>query len=109
MDNIRILVANEPRSYREVIAAAVHELRPHAEVITVEPADLDREVVHLEPHLVLCSRLTEVVETRTLAWVLLYPDGEARAVISIAGQRRTVANFAFCSLLSIVDQTEQLA
>jgi hypothetical protein len=71
MDNIRILVANEPRCYREVIAAAVHELRPHAEVITVEPADLDRAVVYRQPHLVVCSRLTEVVETHSPVWVVL--------------------------------------
>ena len=30
---MRILVGNEPRSYREVIAAALHELRLHVEVI----------------------------------------------------------------------------
>ena len=72
---MRILAGNEPRSYREVIAVALHELRLHIAVIIVAPEDLDGAVVQRRPRpqLVQCSRLTEVVETRGLAWVLLYP------------------------------------
>jgi hypothetical protein len=103
----RILLANEPRLYRDVIAGALRAVRPHLEVIVVEPEDLDREVVRLAPDLVLCSQLTEVVETRPLAWVVLYPDMEMRAVIAIAGQRHTVdADFPFTSLLSVIAEVE---
>jgi hypothetical protein len=105
--DMRILVANEPRSYREVIASTLQVLRPHLEVILVEPEDLDRNVVRLAPNLVLCSRLTEVVETRSRAWVVLYPDMEMRAVIAIAGQRHAVAaDFPFTSLLSVIAELE---
>jgi hypothetical protein len=107
---MRMLVANELRAYREAIAGAVQALRPHLEVIAVEPEDLDRDVAHLMPQLVLCSELTEVVETRCLAWVVLYPNGETRAVVNIAGHRRTVAgDLPFARLLSIVDEAERLA
>src|SRR5439155_15198688 len=60
---MRILVANEPRSYREAIAGAVQVLRPHLAVITVEPEDLDEEVMCHNPGLVLCSRRSRVVES----------------------------------------------
>jgi hypothetical protein len=39
-----VLVANEPRAYRETIALALKALRPEAEVIAIEPTDLDAEV-----------------------------------------------------------------
>jgi hypothetical protein len=106
---VRILVGHEPRSYREVIAAALYELRLHIEVIIVAPQELDGAVVQRRPQLVLCSRLTEVVETRSLAWVLLYPHGEAHVVISIAGRRQTVPDLELDGLLCLIDHTELLA
>jgi hypothetical protein len=104
--NTCIVVANEPRAYRETLAAALHELRPHLEVICLEPADLDRTVCHYSPRLVLCSRLTEAVETGCNAWILLYPNRENWAVISIAGRRTVVTNIEFPHVLSVIDEVE---
>ena len=104
--NTRIVVANEPRAYREALAAALHELRPHIEVICIEPDDLARTVCAYSPRLVLCSRFTEVVERCSDAWILLYPDRENRAVISVAGRRTVVANIEFSQLLSAIDELE---
>ena len=44
MIGLRILVGNEPRSYREAISGAIECMRPDAEVLTVEPEELDLEV-----------------------------------------------------------------
>ena len=101
-----IVVANEPRAYREALAAALHELRPHLEVICIAPADLDAKVSHSSPRLVLCSRLTEAVETCCDAWILLYPNRENRAVISVAGRRTVVTNVEFSHVLSVIDEVE---
>ena len=46
-----------------------------------------------------------VVETRCLAWVLLYPHSEARVVISVAGRRHTVPDPGVNGPLRVVDQT----
>ena len=108
-DTVRILIANEPRAYREAITAALRALRPHAEVILVEPDRLDGAVLRLAPDLVVCSRLTEAVRACPLAWVLLYPNGKSQAVISFAGQLTTVAGIDFEGLLALVDRTERLA
>ena len=109
MDTMRILLANEPRAYREVIAAAFRQLRPQHDVIVVAPDDLDAEVVRLDPQLVLCSRLTPSVQIRPIAWVLLYPVGETQSVICMDGQQTTVPDLEFNRLLEIVDRTEELA
>ena len=109
MGKMRILIANEPRAYREVIGAAFQALRPHLDVTIADPADLDAEIARLDPHLVFCSQLTEAVQQVPLAWVMLYPDGEVRAEISIGGQRIAVADIEFERLLAIADEVEVLA
>jgi hypothetical protein len=106
---MRIIVANEPRSYREVIAAAVQTLRPHIEVVLTTAEDLDREVIRLEPQLVVCSRLTPAVQSRPLTWIMLYPEGRTEAVINLGGHSTTVNDLEFDRILSIIDETEHLA
>lgn len=108
MSIIRIVVANEPRSYREVIVAVLRALRPQVEAIVVEPDGLDCMVVHLEPHLVVCNQLTDTIENRGCASILLYPDGQSHAVVSVAGQRRRVDAIELGDLLSVIDQVELL-
>ncbi len=107
MEKMRVLVANEPCTYREVIADALRELRPHIEVKAAEPGDLDHEVTRFRPHLTICSRLTTAMES-LLAWILLYPEGENRAMISTAGEQVAVASVGFNDLLSTIDKTELL-
>ncbi|MDP9375750.1 MAG: hypothetical protein M3Q65_25530 [Chloroflexota bacterium] len=104
MDKVRILVANEPSAYRDVIAAAFRALRPAAEVRPVAPEVLDGEVVCRAPHLVICSALSEIVQTRAHAWVLLYPGGTAQVVTSLAGRRATTADITLEDLLALVDR-----
>ncbi len=105
---MRILVANEPRSYREVIAAALHALRPGIEVITVDPDMLDPEIQRLMPQLVLCSRLTLAVQSYPLSWIMLYPGGTGTATFSINGQLRPMADVELGDILALVDETERL-
>ena len=108
MGNMRILIANDPRAYREVIGAAFQALRPHLDVTIADPADLDSEIARLDPHLVLCSQVTEAMQNVPLSCVMLYPDGEVRAEIYIGGQRIAVADMEFDRLLSIADEAEVL-
>jgi hypothetical protein len=105
---MRIMVANEPRAYREVIAEAIRQLRTDLEVITVEPIELDGAIADLAPDLVVCSQLSEAIETGSFAWILLYPDGQTTAIISIQGHQSTPASIEFTGLLAAVDQAETL-
>jgi hypothetical protein len=66
-----VLVANEPRVYREALAGALAALRPEASVVAVEPAELDGMVVRTRPDLVFCSSLAPAVEAGDRAWTLL--------------------------------------
>jgi hypothetical protein len=55
---MRVLVAFEDdyRSYRDVIAAGIRILRPHAEVETTALELLGKRIEHFDPQLVVCSR-----------------------------------------------------
>lgn len=107
-DNVRVMVGHEPRFYREALAAALGWLRPEAEVILVEPADIDAEVERRRPHLVVCSELSPVVRGQVLAWVVLYPDAANLAIVSVAGQERSVPAVEVDDLLAVMDQADLL-
>jgi hypothetical protein len=109
MEKIRVVVANEPRAYRETLAEALRNLCLRAEVIIIEPAALHQHVRRFPPHLVLGSELDPEMLTGSFSWVDLYPNGERYAVINIGGERTIVNNLDLAGLLRIVDQTERLA
>ncbi|MGH3090410.1 MAG: hypothetical protein ACRDSJ_24270 [Rubrobacteraceae bacterium] len=108
MEKMRVLLANEPRVYREVIADALKKLRPLIEVSACEPEDLDHEVSRLRPHLVICSEASSAVRDGSLVWILLYPDGEDEVEIGGAGlgEGATPPPIAkVADLLAVVDET----
>jgi acetyl-CoA carboxylase alpha subunit len=85
-----ILLANEPRAYREALEVALRMLRPHATVIATEPDAMDEYIHQHSPQIVVCSQLTAVVESNVPTWALIYPDGASGAVLQIGGQQQAV-------------------
>lgn len=103
-----LLVGNGPRAYREALATALQACRPRAEVVLVHPDAVDVAVVTLRPAFVVCSTLTEVIETRVPAWILLYPNGARKIISSVAGERIQTADLDLDALLTLTDQAERL-
>ncbi len=106
-DNPCIIMANEPRAYREVMAATFRALRPHLAIATAEPDELGRELVGpagCTRRLVVHSRRTATVPDGVAAWVLLYPDGDDTATVSIAGRQTTTPHAEMDDLLAIFDR-----
>lgn len=106
-----VLVANEPRLYREVISAVLQELEPEVEVHVIDPETLDARVKLDAPDLVFCSRVSARVVDEVPVWVELYPEDESLLVlsISIGGARLTaVEDNGLPNLLWIVDQAKLL-
>ena len=52
---MQLIVAIEPRSYRQVIGQAIRALRPHVKVTILEPDTLGAGVRRLEPELVFAG------------------------------------------------------
>jgi len=105
----RVLMANEPRAYREGIAAVISQLRPAVEVETVEPDALDDSIKRYVPDMVICSKATETLKGRVKVWVELYPENGTISVANIGGRRTEYTEIQLPDLLSIVDKAEELA
>ncbi len=97
----RILLANEFACYRQTLAIAIRDLRPHVEVFETPSESLDGEVARLDPDLVICSRVTLTVRQRVANWVELYPDRKAYSTFCIGGERRAKREVHLSDLLDL--------
>lgn len=105
---MRVLVANEPRSYRETFTAAFQALRPHIESIAVEPEALEQETIRLQPDLVMCERITPAVEATARFWLELRVENEALVVRSNMPLLHDDAIVDLADLLEFIDQSEKM-
>jgi hypothetical protein len=108
VSRLRILLVNEPRVYREALAAAFQAFKSTAEVVTSRPEQLDSALESFAPHVVVCSRLTSAVRNNALSWVELYPNYAALAHINVAGKCSTMEGVELPDLLRVLDQTENM-
>ncbi|HET8522394.1 MAG TPA: hypothetical protein VFL82_04115 [Thermomicrobiales bacterium] len=108
MGRFRIIIANEPRFYREVIAAGLKLLRAHIEITVVDPADIIASVAQLQPQLLVCSELTDSLAAASPTWILLPIDDRDPVVFNVGGERTTSGSIEFQDLLSAIDLAEQL-
>ena len=51
-----LLLANEPATYRSLLASELPFLRPNIRVLEIDPAHLEAAVTKLHPTVVICSR-----------------------------------------------------
>ena len=106
---MRLVVAIEPRSYRQVIGEVIKALRPHAEVTVLQPGTLGAGIVRLRPELVFAARGPDTFgPTGRTAWVEFRPYEEPPARVCLTGRRWELEAVELSDLLSIVDQTEEL-
>jgi hypothetical protein len=99
-----VVVAHEPQLWRWAMAATFRVIRPHLRVVDATPEDLDAAVAHHAPDFVVCSALTEVVQTCVPAWVWIDPADANRATIALGGQERTIAWLDFVDLVAVLDE-----
>ena len=108
---MRILLCLEDdyRTYREVIAACIQILRPHAEVLTAHLDWLEVEVRRYDPHLVICSLPSTAGYGNLLCWVELSLESSIQpTIVSIDGNYSEHDNPTLEKLLRLVDGVEQL-
>ena len=108
---VRILVAVNPRMYREVLALSLHQHRPNAEVLLCPSEALDREAGHFEPHLVVLddndgAAPDGLSEVQYRVEILLGASMDAR--IGVDGQAREVKDIYMEDLLAVVDEAEKM-
>lgn len=107
---IRIVIGNEPRTYRDVLSQVLHERTPGAEIMTVEPSQMDSEIVESEPDMVLASRLpTGGAGHKPLMWVSLYPEGDEMASVVMGGETVSLHEIHLEDIVSLVGWVDWLS
>jgi hypothetical protein len=104
MPVITVVIANEPRSYREAFGVALRLLRPRIAVVVVDPPKLPTSIEAHRPHIVVCSHLPGIVEPGIPAWVVVDPDGAPGAVFDVRGHRTSVDELTLDQLLEVIDE-----
>lgn len=104
----KVLVANEPLSYRQAMARVLRAVRPDLRVDEAEPDALERALRDDVPHLVICSRATPAVRRISPAWIELYPDHGPLCSFSVAGRTSTVRGLDLDEMLALVDKATLL-
>jgi hypothetical protein len=89
-DGIRIVVASEPRSYREALAGVLSARYPGSKVIAADPAEIRHTPGAVAGALVLSNGLSGRVAELAAAWIRLAPDGsvEVSSVGEVAAMSR---------------------
>jgi hypothetical protein len=104
-----VIFAIEPRSYRQAMGEALRSMRPHLEVVVLEPDTLEAGISRLEPHLVFANRPDASSPSLGHAWVEFRPYEEPPARVRLAGRRWELPEVGLDDLLSIVDRAEELS
>lgn len=101
-----VVMAIEPRVYRQAIGRAIGALRTSVEVRVVEPERLLRaELERLAPHLVICSCIKPPGLVQEICWVEFRPYGAEPKVRVCMDDRCWVLQDADLEdLLSLVDE-----
>ena len=108
---MRIFITVAPLMYREVFALAIHDRRPHIEVLVGPEASLDGQAERFAPHLLVRNDTDgadmEVV-AGALCWVeILYSDS-LNARVSLDGKVWEIEDICIDDLISLIEQTERL-
>lgn len=98
-----VLLANEPCTYRSLLATELPFLRPNLRVMEIDPAELDSHVAQLRPAVVICSRVLEKTHGFEFAILLLYPEGEDTLIRRVDGTDHTLASPRLSDILGAID------
>jgi hypothetical protein len=96
-----VLIANEPVSYRTLLAAELPFLRPNLRVMEVNPDELEATVSALQPSVVVCSRAGLHVCVSGTAFLVLLA-GKIDSVLQ--SQDGTIVNPRLADILGAIDR-----
>ena len=97
-----ILLANEPGSYRSLLAAELPFLRPNLRVLEVNPDELDEAVATYRPAVVICSQAPQERVDSRFSTLVLYTE-EIDSFIRCGD--RTIVNPRLSDILSEIDRS----
>jgi len=104
-----VLMAIRPRVYRDAIGNAIRGLRPHVEVVILDPDEVEDALACLDPDLVICDGSASPNADGRSAWVEYDPHEQPPATVSLDGQHTELEEVELEDLLSVIDEAEALS
>lgn len=102
-----IVVAIEPRAYREAIGEAIGMLRPNLSVRVIESGLLGAELSRTNPALVLCNGTMEpTLDGLPNRVVFRGDESDSAATVRLDGRQADVERLELDDLLRIVDRAD---
>lgn len=96
-----VLIANEPGTYRSLLASELPLLRPNLRIQELEPEDLETALTTLHPTVILCSRAPEHVAAAEVTILVLHAGEVDLSLQSVAG---AILNPQLSDILDAIDQ-----
>lgn len=106
---MKVVMAVEPRVYREAIGEVIRALKPHVEVAISEPEELKEAVSSLDPELVICSQPDTFTLEGRPAWIEFHPYDDPAAKICLGGRHSELREVRLEDLLRVIEETENLS
>ena len=104
--SLQIVVANEPRLYREVLAGALMVQRPSYEVVLVEPDELKATLTQTSADLVIAPASSPLLRAYDGVCLLLNtPEGQRVVLLRAGAVAHIIEQADFSDLLSLIDQS----
>lgn len=100
-----VVLANEPSSFRSLLAEELPFLRPNLRVLEIDPGQLETTVAALRPTIVICSRALEMPPTSETSLLLLYCEEIATSLHTPGG---TIVNPRLSEILAEIDRVVAL-
>ena len=107
-DSLKLVIAMEPRSYREAIGEFFEDVRRYLDFSIVDPGALEAEITRSNPDLVFSSSPKPRSMGRRPAW-LEFRSGTYGQTVTFYfdGERSKIEDADLGDLLSIVDRVEK--
>ena len=113
MAALRVLVAIEPRMYREVLAFHISQERPLSEVTLASSQSLQTQAEHTRPHLIIANEVPPELKEEPFSSSYFLFRVEVRvenglvASVSANGYSDTIHDVSLQDFLAVVDKAEE--
>lgn len=99
-----VLLANEPGTYRSLLAEQLPFLRPDLRVVEIQPGGIDDAMTSYRPSVVICSRPLQPPPELNITILVLYPEGDDTFLQTLHGSSTALRQPRLSDILAAIDR-----
>lgn len=99
-----VLLANEPGTYRSLLAEQLPFLRPDLRVVEVQPGEIDAAMSSYQPAVVISSRHLAPPPELNITILVLYPEGDDTILQTLHGAITAIRQPRLSDILAAIDR-----